>query len=138
LSIKEAAATEAAAPAEPEGPKTMTLEEFKKQKTSSTKVDAAKLRQANEGTDQSKWANAVAIKRADEEEEEEGDEDFEVCRTRPWSPSALMCLLGPPQAAAQWPEAVPRCCLQLPRCLFERAPRWIPWRSWRPWYASVD
>ena len=73
----EAPATDAttAAPAEAEQPKTVSFDEWKRQKEKqSIKVDTSKLRKANEGADNAQWANAVTIKAADADEEEEEEE----------------------------------------------------------------
>ena len=67
----EAAPAEAAvetAPAEPEGPKTFTLEEFKKQQAAAqAKLAAKPKRQANEGADLSKWGNAEVLQRDEDD-----------------------------------------------------------------------
>lgn len=94
-----------AAPAEPEGPKTLTLEEFKRLKaTTSIKVEASKIRHANEGTDQSQWGSVIQIKPADTPAQAQAADETEVSIAHllatlyvahPYS------ILGPPQDPAK-------------------------------------
>ena len=68
-----AAAPAADAPAEP---KTVSFDEWKRQKeAASIKVDSSKLRKANEGADNAQWANAVAINAAEASDEEDDEHE---------------------------------------------------------------
>lgn len=67
--------------AEEEGPKQLTLEEWKKMEDAKRVKSDFKLRKANEGVDTSQWKGARAYRKSEgdeESEEEEEDEEEDV------------------------------------------------------------
>lgn len=66
------------APVEEEGPKEMTLDEYKAQQSQERKIAAFNIRKAGEGVDGGQWKKTFVLQKKQpeiESEEEESDED---------------------------------------------------------------